>query len=94
MKAEVIAEPYPALPCELATFTINGIRADKDDFGEGYDADIYSAPDFGCGCHKFEADRTEKPLILKKYNIEYADYLEICDLLENVLLVGWCDWCV
>ena len=94
MTAEVIAEPFGALPCELKTFTINGIRADKDDFGEGYDADIYGAPDYGCGCHKFEADRTEKPSILEKYNIDYADYLEICDILEDKLYVGSCGWCI
>ena len=94
MKAEVIIEPYGALPCELQTFTINGINANKSDFGEGFDADWTNAPDYGCGFHKFEADRTEKPSILEKYKIDQADYLEICELLEEKLLVGRCGWCI
>jgi hypothetical protein len=94
MKAKVIAEPYGALPCALQTFTINGIDADENDFGEGFDADWENAPDYGCGFHKFEGDRTEKPSVLAKYNIDYSDYLEICDLLEETLLVGSCGWCI
>ena len=93
MKAKVIAEPYDALPCELCVFTINGKDADKSDFGRGFDGDIEHAADYGCGCHKFEADRTEKPSVLEEYGIDFDDYLEICDLLEDVLYVGMCGWC-
>lgn len=34
---EVKIKPFRALPCALETFFINGIRADKDDFGMGQD---------------------------------------------------------
>ena len=30
---EVKIKPFGALPCALETFSINGIRADQDDFG-------------------------------------------------------------
>lgn len=31
---EIVIIPYGSYPCELEEFTINGKKADKDDFGE------------------------------------------------------------
>ena len=41
---KIIIKPYDCL-CELEEFTINGISADYDDFGEKYDTDRINAPE-------------------------------------------------
>lgn len=91
--AEIIIRPYHALPCECEVFTINGIVADKDDFGESNDTDWENRPDWGCGCKVFEAERKNKPEVLEKYGITLEEYLEVCDELEDKLYVGCCSWC-
>lgn len=39
---------YSAL-CETEIFTVNGINATYEDFGEKYDHDTENAEDYGCG---------------------------------------------
>lgn len=90
---ELVIEPYDALPCALRIFTINGINADKDDFGESYDADSDNAVEYGCGNHIFESTLpTQK--VLDKYGISVDEYNEICEKLTERLDVGSCGWCV
>lgn len=91
---DIVIKPYHSLPCELEVFTINGIKADKDDFGEGYDHEWENDEPYGCGYHRFDAKREYEQSILDKYNITPEEYLEICDLLEDKLYVGSCGWCV
>ena len=91
---EVKMKPYGALPCSLQEFTINGIRADQDDFGEGGDSSPETAEPYGCGCWEFKADRTPKQEVLDKYGITKEEYLTICDQLEDKVMVGECGWCV
>lgn len=90
---KLVIEPYDALPCELMKFTINGIDADKNDFGTSYDADSDNAEEYGCGNHIFESKNpTQK--VLDKYGISVEEYSEICDELTEKLHVGSCGWCV
>lgn len=90
---KLVTIPYGSLPCSLKEFTINGIDADKDDFGET----IYTSDGFyGCMDNHFEGN-TELSHIKEacnKYNITCEEYLEIVEHLENVLDVGRCGWCV
>jgi len=90
---EIVIKPYHALPCELQEFEINGIRADKKEFGESGDYDIANAEEYGCGCYRFVANRRYTQEILDKYNITPFEYQDICDKLEKELFVGQCGWC-
>ena len=92
---DVIMQPYSALPCELEEFTINGVSADKDDFGRSYDSDREGAEDYCCGCMLFERcnNRNDKQRTMDKYSLSWEEYDEICELLEEVLYVGYCNWC-
>lgn len=90
---EVIIKPFCALPCALEKFSINGIRADQDDFGEGHDESPEIAEDYGCGCWQFTA-RPATQAILDKYNITIDEYNEVARQLESALDVGECGWCI
>lgn len=89
---KVIIKQYDCL-CELKEFTINGISADYDDFGEKYDTDRINAPEYGCGNMQFiPKASTEK--VLSQYQITQSEYDEICDKLESALSFGQCGWCI
>jgi hypothetical protein len=92
MNAKVKIQQAEYAPCSLAKFYINQIEADLSDFGEGSDEGI-PPYQYWCGDYKFTADRSEKSEILEKYYIDYQDYLEICNLLEEKLHVGSCGCC-
>lgn len=49
----VVIQPFSGLPCELETFTINGINAYQRDFGKTYDTQE-DTDDYCCGCMMFE----------------------------------------
>ena len=92
----VKVEPYSALPCDLMIFTINDIDANTSDFGRTVDNDEWNAPDYGCGDKRFER-YTEKDDIkncMETYSLTWEEYLDIVSLLEEVLCVGQCSWCV
>lgn len=93
MKCEM--QTYEYLPCALKVFRINGIDADITDFGEGKDVDPESAPDYGCGCHRFigSKDKDVMEKAMTKYGITEEDYMEIISELEEVLHVGYCALC-
>ena len=80
-------ETYETMPCELQTFRINGVDAELEDFG------MVVKDDFGgyeCTDLSFE-EGGQPPL--KKYNLTYNDYVEICRVLSDIFNIGSCDWC-
>jgi hypothetical protein len=92
-KFKVVINPYDALPCACAVFTINGIDADSDDFGNSQDTNPAIAEPYGCGNSQF-MPKLPTDKVLKKYKINLAQYAEICDKLQTALNVGACGWCV
>jgi len=89
---ELTIKEYGAL-CELEIFTINGVDAEYDDFGEKYDNDTENAEDYGCGNMRF----FPKPAtgdILSKYRISIDEYNAITEELTTKLSFGSCGWCV
>jgi hypothetical protein len=79
--------------CYTPTFAINGIRADKYDFGEKYDRSPETAGDYGCGDMRFTRI-TATPEVLEKYGITAPEYELIAGQLEVGLSFGSCGWCV
>lgn len=77
----------------LKVFRINDIDADIEDFGECYDDDKYSAPDYGCGNMRFHQYDEPSVETLNKYNINITEWEEICDKLDTKLYVGRCADC-
>ena len=76
-------------------FTINGIPADIDDFGECYDDNKEAAPEYGCGNMCFHAydEPSLEPNVLDRYHISYSEWEKICDILTNKLQWGRCNLC-
>lgn len=88
------ATRYDWSPCDLKTFRIKGVRADKHDFGYMEDAKRAKAEPFACKCMKFFPDRTPQTGVLKKYGITRAEWTEIKKALKEFLYVGECGCCV
>lgn len=79
--------------CATVRFTINGIEADPDDFGEKYDRSPDTAEDYGCGDMQFTPIAfTEE--VLSKYQITEAEYAFVAQQLQDGLSFGSCGWCV
>lgn len=77
--------------CATDTFSINGILADENDFGEksdtGYD-------DMGTYCSNMQFEGKEPSLeILAKYSISESEYHQIVSKLEEGLSFGCCNAC-
>lgn len=89
---ELITTCHCGLPCALNKFTINGVEADQDDFGET----VSESDDWG-GCINNHFEGNIEPSHIKemcnKYNVTYEEYLEIVEHLECELDVGDCGWC-
>lgn len=79
--------------CYTPTFTINGIRADSNDFGEQYDRAEEDAEDYACGDMQFTRVAA-KPEVLAKYDITVPEYELIAGQLEAGLSFGSCGLCV
>ena len=90
---ELVIKPFHSLPCRLEVFTINGIGADQDDFGEVCDHDMESAEPYACADMQFDQKPPTKE-VLDKYNITEEEYYNICNELEGELYAGSCGWCV
>jgi len=88
---KLVIKPYGAL-CELKKFTINGIDAVYEDFGEKYDHEPTHAEDYCCGDMRFEAKNSTLE-ILDKYFIDEDEYDKICGELGDALDFGSCGWC-
>ena len=82
---------FKYLPCQTETFTINGINADQDDFGEGYDT-LPERSRWSCGNWQF-FPKPHTQEILDKYKITKEEYDKICALLIEELYVGPCMYC-
>ena len=79
--------------CYTPVFIINDIRADTDDFGEGYDRNPEEAEDYACGDMQFtRKEPTDE--VLSKYKITALEYELIAGQLEVGLSFGECGWCV
>ena len=87
---EVVIERYNSLPCSLRTFTIGGIVADEDDFGEKKLGNG-SCMDNSCGCTFIPGEPTKG--ILEKYKIGEEEFYNICEELVNELYVSSCGLC-
>ena len=79
--------------CWCEEFTVKGIKADQDDFGELDDREPQSATKYrGCGDMHF----TPKPCttkVLDKYGITCEEYNDVADALEECLSFGRCGYC-
>lgn len=103
---KVVFEQYDALPCCAKTFIINDIEADIDDFGFS-ETSNHVWDDFGFedldrwGCRdrvwytwlKDGEGESWEP-VLKKYGINKEELWEITDMLESLLSIGNCGWCI
>lgn len=93
-KMDLVILPFSSKKhCGLKKFTINGIKASENDFGEGFDECPDAAAKFGCGYRRFKRNGRPNRGILEKYHITLSDYKLICDRLESVLTVGRCNYC-
>lgn len=88
---DLVIKAYSAL-CELEVFTINGIKADYDDFGDKRDVSRYDAEEYGCGNMQFRPKPATQE-ILDRYGINITEYNEVCDKLD-CLSFGSCGWCI
>ena len=89
---EYVITPYECL-CELKEFTVNGIKARYEDFGDKYDIDSDNAHAYCCSNMKFVPHRDTNPKVLEKYHITEAEFYLICNRLDKALSFGCCGWC-
>lgn len=92
---------YEAVPCELEIFIVNGIEAEKFDFGD--QLDLGKKPcgnedidEYGC-VHNVFVPYTEERNIhptLVKYHISRDQFNAICSAIQKVCNVCMCGWCV
>lgn len=74
-------------------FTINDIKANVDDFGVSKDWKPENAPDYGCGHRAFHAFNYLDKKVLDKYHINESEWQLICNMLEDELYIGCCNYC-
>lgn len=86
--------PYGGLPCEAEKFTVNGVDADKSDFGHNTDFHPEDAEDYACGSNQFVPFESVLPEVLSKYRITEKDYRWIQTKLEGQFYIGSCGWCI
>jgi hypothetical protein len=79
--------------CFSPTFTINGIDAVNEDFGDLYDRDSENAEDYSCANMQFTRIPA-KLVVLERYNISIPEYELIAGQLEVGLSLGQCGACV
>ena len=90
---ELVIKPFRSLPCRLEVFTINGKRAEQNDFGDTYDHHYEDAEPYACADIYFDPKPLTKE-VLDKYNITEEEYYNICNELECKLHVGGCGLCI
>ena len=78
--------------CDMKIFKINGIDANKDDFGVQTDYEPEDTLVYCCGNMVFERKQSTKD-VLVKYKINEEEYQEICEKLEDGLSFGSCGLC-
>lgn len=92
MSEKWVIEVYRAL-CATSRFVVNGINADKDDFGTQTDESPETADDYGCGDMRF-TPKSATQEVLEKYHINIDEYNQIAAELANKLSFGSCGWCI
>ena len=90
--------PYRALPCEAQEFDINGVEAEKNDFGRSTDvSDTYRDEGgnifYGCMNMQFVPHEEVPDEVLNKYGITEIEYRDIQKELAAKLSPGCCGWC-
>ena len=90
---EVVIKRYKYLPCELEVFTINGIKADRDDFGflDGYCGEY---EDYSCSRRIFIIEEDKKEKAMLKYHLTEAEYEVVCSELKSECYIDECGYCV
>ena len=90
---EVVIKHYKWLPCELEVFTINGINADRDDFGylDGYCGEY---EDYSCLGRIFIIEEDKKEEAMLKYHLTETEYDIICSKLKNECYIDECCYCI
>lgn len=90
---EVVIKRYKYLPCELEVFTINGINADRDDFGflDGYCGEY---EDYSCSNRVFVIDESKKEETMLKYHLTEVEYDMVCSELKNECYIDKCGYCI
>ena len=87
---EVVIKRYKYLPCELEVFTINGINADRDDFGYLDMTEEYAiVPDYSEGCQVFAIDAAFNAFMTycqKQIDNEISDTFTYTLLTEEELI--------
>ena len=90
--------PYDALPCKLNTFTVKNQPASTSDFGYSEDTGGTTGDEdidhWGCSNRQWFHDNGKRNAAMKTYGITSEEFDEICDILESVLCVGRCGWCI
>lgn len=93
--------PYGALPCEAATFEVNGIKGCKSDFGHNsdvgsfdYEYGPWDDENWSCADNQFEPHTDIPDGVLEKYKITEQEYRDIQDKCSSIFSVGGCGWCV
>jgi len=90
---DLIIIPYHSLPCSYEKFMINGIDADRDNFGSMEDLNPDKAERYGCGNMQF-VSKMPTDEVLKMYSINLQEYSDICDELTYAFSIGECGWCI
>ena len=78
--------------CQPKKFEINGISADRSEFGTSYDNNPENALPYSCANRIFSGYKSTKEILIK-YNITENEYNEIVYLLEEKLSFGCCGLC-
>lgn len=81
------------LPCRTREFTINGIKADQDDFGEMHLEAGEDEWEYGCQNSCFWSNPPSEE-VLQKYHITAAEYIDVCNILHRELVSGNCGCCI
>lgn len=95
MKKIVLVKAFPAssFPCEGRIYVKRKL-ADKKDFGYNRDTDSENPEiqEYYCMHNEF-VPKLPAQAILDKYKITLDEYYKITEYLQDIFLVGACDWC-
>ena len=90
---ELVIRHYKWLPCELEVFTINGINADRDDFGY-LDSYCGEYECYTCSGRIFVIDENKQEKATLKYHLTETEYEIICSELKNECYIDKCGYCI
>lgn len=79
--------------CSVGNFTVNGARADTDDFGSQGDESPDDAEEYECGNMTFTPHDRPSPEVLAKYSITEDEFRFIAAGLAEQLSFGGCGLC-